>query len=323
MKIKFSVTFILVVLFLISYVEAEYYGPRPKQDFHVTLNENSIPDDQFNLVILRCLDKPMEDKYKNEFNSWFNSTYDQTNNCYTQIYASQVCNLLSSCSRELIIPENFSFAVYIPSQKKVYLSELVINKSYFLGSFNLTLYPNGSISVIDVVPNNVSYYNPYSNVHRPQTMDEYINSALYKTENAIKKILPGTVTILLAISLLIIYLLLEIIPAFAYIKYKKISYLVLISVFATNFITLPIHLLYKLPPNPNLLHIVLNASIYLVIDCVFIYTLNKKRITLKDSAILSITMNIIRDIVIVIISPYILNRIIPAIMIMALRIKQP
>ena len=88
---------------------------------------------------------------------------------------------------------------------------------------------------------------------------------------------------------LIIILLIELVAAFAYLYYTEKSYRVLYSVFLVNLITMPVswQFLANVVPEPTLIWL-----FSLVFEAVFIWLLNRKTLTLRNSAVLSLAINV-------------------------------
>ncbi len=88
---------------------------------------------------------------------------------------------------------------------------------------------------------------------------------------------------------LVIILLIELVAAFAYLFYTEKSYRVLYSVVLANFITMPVswHFLANIVPEPTLIWL-----FSFVFEALFIWLFNRRTLTLRNSAVLSLAINV-------------------------------
>ncbi len=268
MKNRLAFIIFALSIFFLPLIASADIAPSPSVDFRVTLNKQAVPDSAFDANLLTC-QKPEEKtiqpaenlntqlKNINEYNSqdacyWRPLTFGHS------FCSDGNCDFTGGLSPIPASPFLLRLAIYLPSQDKVYLSSPFTLEN-MQNNFDADLLPDGSIQL--------------------QETNNFFDSQHWEI---IKSILPA-----LGFTLLI-----EVIAALIFLSSTKTSLKILLSVVIANVISLPV-LWYALTfLRANLLNVIIGEILVFVFEGFFIYLLNKKRVSLKKSFVLSMIMNL-------------------------------
>jgi len=275
MKKGFVILILLLFSFVPAFVPADM-GPKPFAGVYVTYDGKNIseyippggwPPDA---ALLYCSNNNLDlEGHKRVFQ--LQEVYDADKDCYWiptfQIGPGEPCMFIeetSTCGFGYSVPSVFKFAIYIPDLNKTFVTNEISNPN-FEGTYTAELSSDGTARIYNTTPVFTGY----------------------KLKSFIKSF--------------IITIIIELFIAFTYISKKKLSKKILIVILIANLISLPIvSFVFPLIKITSVLVILLSEIFAILFETFFIYYFNKKiivlkkgkSITLKESFILSMIMNI-------------------------------
>ena len=250
--------FIYLLMFVVMprFVLADV-GPKPSVVFDIYYNGDKISDDIFYAEMLSCVEETdsIQDNGEDQLNI---SLYDSIFDCYwrpAKLAGGGRCEF-SRCEFGYMPPDEFKLAVYIPSLDQTFISGMTIRQT-LNSSYKVLLESDGSAKIHETT----SIIYRYSKI-----------ASFFKA--------------------LIITLLIEVFIAFIYLSYRKLSKKIIISVIIGSIITLPI-VWYITPMFRDFILVLILCEIFAtVFEALFIFLLNKNKISLKSSFVLSILINV-------------------------------
>ena len=257
MNNKSTFIILLLIAFVLLPLVSADLGPKPTVDIDVTYIGNKVSDNSFNAKMLGCNQDERLNPERDLIPQLNISEYDSSKSCYWKpAYLAWGGDCKDSkCHFGYFPPQEFKLAVYVPSLNKVFISNEV-SRTNFNSNYKLELNSDGSANIYETTP-----------LLKKDKISSFIKA-------------------------LIITLILELIVALIFLSIAKIRKKLLISVLIANIISLPL-VWFIFPLIGNIILVILLAEIFaFVFEAYFIYSLNKKDITLKKSFILSLLMNL-------------------------------
>ena len=249
---------LLVLIVLPRFVLADV-GPKPSVNIEFRYNGNRITDENFYAKMLRC---GKDERYSpnDDIIPQLNiCLYDSMRDCYWKpddLAWGGNCES-SECKFRYRPPSEFKLVVYIPSLDQTFITKS-ISRTNFKSSYKVLLKSDGSAKIHETT----SFFN----------QDD--NSSSF-------------------IIALLLTLFIEFFVAIFYIPYAKLPRKAIFSVILGSMISLPfVWFVFPMIINGYILVILLSEIFAFLFEAYFIYLLNKRRMSLGDSILLSLTINI-------------------------------
>lgn len=270
-KIIIFFSFLFVLQFFIPNLAFADMGPKPTAEIYVTLNGGVLSEEIFGGQIYTCLETEKDINTRIYFDALKFVEYDSSRNCYwtPTISPGGVWCANGKCTFLYYqYPSDFKFGVYLPSQDKVYMSNVVSN-SNFQSTYQANILSDGSIYIEET-------------------------TSFFLTD-PVKKIYP----FLTALVLTIIF---ELLLALMYVRYTKKTKKILKSVLLVNLISLPIvwfvfPLFLPTLGDSFIITIVLAEIFVFLFEGILLHLLNKDDLSQKSAFILSLLINAVSIIV--------------------------
>ena len=261
--VLFLAFFIVSFPFILNIVRADI-GPKATVDISVLYNHEAVTDNTFNAGMLECVAvSPTEDLS----NPSFISTpllgikeFDTVKSCYWTLakFAWGGNCSDSSCSFYYFPPQEFKLAVFIPSLNKLFITNSV-TRTQFNSYYGVELMPDGSATISE-------------------------NTApVISTQSLILFMIAAPVTIVV-----------ELISTLLFVIIRKRSKLILVYSVIGNLISLPV--VWFLIPLFNMgtvPFIIVSELFAFIFEAGFIYLLGRKKLSFKESILLSLINNIL------------------------------
>ncbi len=255
-KLISVITFLVFSIFVPSVASADM-GPKPSTDIYVTLNNQTISDNSFYAKMLTCQTEDIVPFPISDLIPQLNiNDYDTKNLCYWKpeglAWGGNCQN--SSCNFTYMLPSAFKLAIYVPSLKKVFITDQ-ISRNNFKSNYSVELSLDGSARIFETTP--------------------IISSD--KVRSFLIMIIP--------------ILLVELFIAFLYILIAKFPKKILLAVFLANLLSLLVVLFVISSIKNWFLYILFSAVFTLVFEYYFIYFLNKKTTSFSRLISMVVIMN--------------------------------
>ena len=263
MKITTVLLLVSVSFLLIPTLALADIGPQATANMHITYQGEEITASRFNAIMLACHKHEYEPRDV-EVSQLNIKNYDSERHCYWQptvtVFGGECKNSQCQFRAFALMPKKFKLAVYLPSLDRVFISNPVSKKSLY-SDYEVDLLSNGTINIKEVTP--------------------------FLKSDVVRNVKPF-------IAALVVVLGVELSTGTLYLLFTKTPLKILVSIALGNLISLP--LLWIVIPHLNIKHlwpVILIAQAFAIsFESYFIYLLNRQRIALRRSFILSMLINL-------------------------------